>query len=90
MLNLARVGIHDDFFRLGGDSLLATQVISRVKKTLDADIPLRAVFESPTVAGMSALIVRKQAEALSDDELAQLLTEAQGEGSQAQNLEGRS
>lgn len=80
VLQLARVGIHDNFFDLGGHSLLATQVIARVKETLQADVPLRALFEAPTVAGLSALIVQKQAEALSDDELAQLLTEAQGQG----------
>ncbi|MFH0344255.1 MAG: amino acid adenylation domain-containing protein, partial [Chromatiales bacterium] len=77
VLKLEKVGIHDNFFDLGGHSLLATQVISRVRKAFNLDIPLRAMFESPTVAGMSALILRKQAEALSDDELAQLLTEAQ-------------
>ncbi|MFH0341843.1 MAG: amino acid adenylation domain-containing protein [Chromatiales bacterium] len=82
VLKIEKIGIHDNFFDLGGHSLLATQVISRVEKTLGADIPLRALFESPTVAGLSALILRKQAEALSDDELAQLLTEAQGEGAQ--------
>jgi hypothetical protein len=53
-------------------------VISRVKKTLGADIQLRALFESPTVAGLSALIVRKQAEGLGEEELTQLLAEAQG------------
>ncbi|MGH8718224.1 MAG: amino acid adenylation domain-containing protein, partial [Burkholderiales bacterium] len=73
VLKLDKVGIHDSFFELGGHSLLATQVISRVKKTLDADIQLRALFESPTVAGLSALIVQSQAEALGDDELTQLL-----------------
>ncbi|MGH8769835.1 MAG: non-ribosomal peptide synthetase [Burkholderiales bacterium] len=81
VLKLDKVGIHDSFFELGGHSLLATQVISRVKKTLDADIQLRALFESPTVAGLSALIVQSQAEALGDDELTQLLTEAQEQGS---------
>ena len=81
VLKLDQIGIHDNFFDLGGHSLLATQVISRVKKTLDADIPLRALFESPTVAGLSALIVQSQAEGLGEDELAQLLSEAQEQGS---------
>ena len=81
ILKIEKVGIHDNFFDLGGHSLLATQVISRVKKTFEADIQLRALFESPTVAGLSVLILRKQAQALSDDELAQLLIEAQEQGS---------
>ena len=80
VLKLDQIGIHDNFFDLGGHSLLATQVISRVKKTLDADIPLRALFESPTVAGLSALIVQSHAEGLGEDELAQLLSEAQEQG----------
>ncbi|MFH0341841.1 MAG: amino acid adenylation domain-containing protein, partial [Chromatiales bacterium] len=81
VLQRDRVGIHDNFFDLGGHSLLATQVVSRVKKTFELDIPLRALFESPTVAGLSALIVQSQAEALGEDELALLLTEAQEQGS---------
>ncbi|MGH8769832.1 MAG: phosphopantetheine-binding protein, partial [Burkholderiales bacterium] len=76
VLKLDQVGIHDNFFDLGGHSLLATQVVSRVKKAFDADIQLRALFESPTVAGLSALIVQKQSEAFSEDELAELLAEA--------------
>ncbi|MGH8773181.1 MAG: phosphopantetheine-binding protein, partial [Burkholderiales bacterium] len=63
-------------------SLLATQVISRVRKTFSVDIPLRALFESPTVAGVSELIVQKQAEALGEDELTQLLADAQDQVSQ--------
>ncbi len=57
-LGLDQVGIHDNFFDLGGHSLMATQVIMQVNKTWNVDIPLRALFESPTVAGLSALIVQ--------------------------------
>jgi amino acid adenylation domain-containing protein len=49
LLKLNRVGIQENFFELGGHSLLATQAISRVKAAFAVELPLRALFESPTV-----------------------------------------
>lgn len=57
-LHLERVGVFDNFFELGGNSLKATQVMSRVRSVLNVGLPLRALFESPTIAEF-AQVLRK-------------------------------
>ncbi|QBJ95558.1 amino acid adenylation domain-containing protein [Rhodococcus sp. ABRD24] len=56
VLDAPRVGLDDDFFELGGNSLIATQVVSRLSAAVDAQIPVRAVFEASTVEALAALV----------------------------------
>ena len=102
-LGLEQVGMHDSFLDLGGHSLLAIQVISRVINAFQVELPLRALFESPTVAAMAVIITQRQAnkaeaanlermlaelEALSDEQAQRLLIDAMAQTGESDRLPG--
>jgi phthiocerol/phenolphthiocerol synthesis type-I polyketide synthase E len=76
-LGIAPIGADDDFFEMGGDSLLATQLLSALNERFRVDLPLRALFESTTPARLAVAIVQRQAEQLDGDLLASVLAELQ-------------
>jgi hypothetical protein len=89
VLGLERVGIHENFFELGGHSLLATRVISLARKAFEMELPLRTLFEKPTIEELALVIsqsptlgteqehlspILSELEALSEEEAQKLLT----------------
>ncbi len=81
VLKVERVGVRDNFFELGGHSLLATQIASRVQKTLQRNVPLRAMFECSTVQELAAYIDGLAGSEISEekvDRLSDLMAELEG------------
>ncbi len=73
ILGVKHIGVHDNFFDLGGHSLLATRVVSHVRDALQVELPLRRLFEKPTVEGLAMMIVQGQAQKTQAEELADIL-----------------
>ncbi len=77
ILDVRPIGIHDNFFNVGGHSLAASRVISRVIQTFQLELPIKALFDAPTVAEMAAIIAQNQTRRASNEELAQMLNEVE-------------
>ncbi len=75
LLGLGQLGVYDNFLELGGHSLLATQAISRVIDAFRVDLPLGALFDSPTVADMAVVITQRQAQKAGRKEMARMFAE---------------
>ena len=79
LLNLDAVGIDDNFFMLGGHSLLGTQIIGQISETFGVDMPLRSLFEAPTVRLLAEEIEQRlmaKLEAMNEEEVLRLLGES--------------
>lgn len=88
VLGIERIGVHEHFFRIGGHSLLGTVILSRIQLDFDVDLPLMAIFDNPTVAGIATVIEElllgdvdaaelEDLEGLSPEEVRALLEEEQ-------------
>ena len=75
VLGVDGIGVHDNFFDLGGHSLKVMQVLSRLHKSINVDVPLRRVFEGPTVAEIGVAVLEILAEEFEGGELSQILDE---------------
>jgi acyl-coenzyme A synthetase/AMP-(fatty) acid ligase/acyl carrier protein len=77
ILDICPIGMDDNFFDLGGHSLAATRIITRVIQTYQLELPLKALFDAPTVAEMAVIIEQHQHKQATDVELARMLAEVE-------------
>ncbi|MEK6278967.1 MAG: amino acid adenylation domain-containing protein [Acidobacteriota bacterium] len=77
VLGIEKIGIYDDFLELGGDSLAALQLMSRLRETFDVEPPLARFFESPTISSLALLVVQQLAESTDTSVLSEILLEVE-------------
>jgi len=77
VLGIDQLGINDNFFDLGGDSLLATRIVTGVMKKFSADLPIRTLFDTPTIAHQAEQLLLTQTKAIGAETLAKILNEVE-------------
>ena len=75
VLGIDQLGINDNFFELSGDSLVATRIVTRVMKKFRMDLPMRVLFDTPTIAGQAKQLLLGQTNTINAETLAQFLNE---------------
>lgn len=75
LLGVERLGVHDNFFDLDGNSLLGIQLMSRMRKVFMAEISMNALFESPTIAGLAGVVSEIYLKQQGSEELGQMIAE---------------
>lgn len=73
VLDVEEVGIHDDFFEMGGHSILASQLVSRMRETFHIELSMRTFFDAPTIARLAGIIIRDEQQAMKVERIAELL-----------------
>jgi acyl carrier protein len=77
VLGTERIGIHDNFFALGGHSLKASQVLSKIRAGLGVELPMRNLFEAPTIARLAVAIIKEHARRAGLETVSSLLAEVE-------------
>ena len=81
LLQVEAVGVHDNFFALGGDSLMAMRAVVHLRKQLELEVPIRVLFDSPTLADAAMMIEEllfAELENMSDEQAQSLLANSTG------------